>query len=407
MEKKELKEFIYFFTHNKTLTRNQQLKRDALLARDYHKLYNKRTISDIEENKTNTTNNKKTTYRRHRPGVNEKTKYTSPKNIQSFLKEFNQDDILKYTCHLIDADEVIYNICNECFTKQYDFTKHIELIIKRFENLKEKFKRNKIFLDNKMIALINTYLAGTTGKNDNRENKFWSSNNIDINWNCQQIHKWATEHPHLIPTPGKNIAKKQKNVGYVLPTAFISDVTGIRIKSFSDLVIFFKSQFHIRQDNSMFAILSKINDKWNPEDVIIKFSKNSFNNNIELFTDVDKFIQTYKKIIELCIEHRREKNEPVQIELSFYDDVSSNETYFFIHHLNTQYKKSSKNAIERIGTSHSELISHQINGLCDLYIEAKFSDKNCGIINLWNDDREFKFSQSKEDIEGVKYIMVF
>ena len=89
----------------------------------------------------------------------------------------------------------------------------------RFEKLKERFKCNNIFLDNKMIALINTYLTGSTGKNDNRENKFWSSNNIDINWNCQQIHKWATEHPHLIPTPGKNIAKKQ-----IMPNLLLSAI---------------------------------------------------------------------------------------------------------------------------------------------------------------------------------------
>ena len=34
MEQKEVKEFIYFFTHNKSLTRAQQHKRDALLTRD-------------------------------------------------------------------------------------------------------------------------------------------------------------------------------------------------------------------------------------------------------------------------------------------------------------------------------------------------------------------------------------
>ena len=35
MKQKELQDFIYFLTHNKSLTRAQQQKRDALLARDY------------------------------------------------------------------------------------------------------------------------------------------------------------------------------------------------------------------------------------------------------------------------------------------------------------------------------------------------------------------------------------
>jgi hypothetical protein len=75
--------------------------------------------------------------------------------------------------------------------------------------------------------------------------------------------------------------------------------------------------------------------------------------------------------------------------------------------LNTVYKKTSKNSTERIGTAHSNLISKQINGLSDLYIEARFGDGVSGRLNLWDENDEFKFQSLQEDITGVKYILRF
>ena len=410
MEQKELQEFIYFFTHNKCLTRTQKLKRDALLARDYANKLEKAGDLPEDQGKKEPIDNEggsEDKGKKHRTGIDEKTRYTSPKNIQLFLREFNQDDVLKYTCHQIDTDEVIENICKECSTEKYDFAKHVELIQNHFETLGQKFKKENIFLDSKMYALISTYLTGSSGKKDKREKKDWSSNGIEVNWNCPQIHDWANNHPHIIPSPGKNIAKKQKSNGYTLSAAFKSNITGTRVKSFSDLVIFFKSQFHIRKDNSLRKILEKVNDKWKPEDVQISFVENIFNDNVELFTDIDKLTQAYQRIIEICIENRRDENEPIQVNLSFFDDAESNSTFLCIHHINTVYKKTSKNSTERIGTAHSNLISKQINGLCDLFIEAKFGDDVCGKLNIWDSDNELKFQTLEDDIIGVKYILRF
>ena len=406
MDKKGLQEFIYFFTHNKSLTRAQTIKRDSLLARDYSELYTGNEKQLVNENAENQKKEKLSDADgKHRPGVKHDIRYISPKNIQSFLREFNQDDVLKYTCHLIDTDEVVENICKECSTEQYEFAKHLELIYSHFENLKTKFKNANIELSSKMVALMSTYLTGKSGKKNSQ--KTWSSNKIDINWNCEQIHQWTAEHPHMIPAPGKNIAKKQRDAGFVLPKAFKSNIAGTRIKSFSELVIFFKSLFHLRQDNSLRSILSIINKQWDQRNVQISFSEGSFNDSIELFTDVDKLIQAYQKIINICIDCCLEHDSPVQIELSFLDDPASKQVILNIHHLNSKYKKTSKNVLERIGESQSELIENQINGLCDLYIEARFGDDICGIINLWNEDKELKFCASDMNIEGVKYILKF
>ena len=411
MKQKELQEFLYFFTHNKNLTRAQQLKRDVLLARDF---VNKSGLSaNLSEGKVDDESDKdkntvpKENSLKHRSGVNEGTKYTSPKNMQLFLREFNQDDVLKYTCHQIDTDEVIDNICKECSIDKYDFAKHSELIRKHFDMLTRKFKNDGIRLDKKIYAQISTYLTGVSGKNDKREKKDWSSNGIVVNWNSPQILEWATDHPHIVPAPGKNIAKKQKSNGYTLPSAFKSNITGTRIKTFSDLVIFFKSQFHIRKDNSLRTILETVSTKWKPEDVQISFAENEFNDSVELFTDVDKLIQAYQNIVKICSKNRNNDKEPIQIRLSFFDEAESKSTFFCIHHLNTVYKKTSKNSTERIGTDHSDLISNQINGLCDLFIEAKFGDGASGKLNLWDEADDFKFQPLQDEITGVKYILRF
>ena len=425
MNKKELQEFIFYFTHNKSLTRSQQLKRDILLTRDYITLSKENednvteqsstvkgqdTIETKDEQSIKTKQFVSTTIR-HRTGVPDKVNYISPKNIQHFLRDFNQDDVLKYTCHLLDSKEAIDFILKECNMEKYDFLPHIKLIKKHFRNLTWRYKENNILLSPNMVTLISVYLTdadfnGLKTKKDG--SKFlWSANNIAITWACNEIVQWSKDNPGVIPNPGDNIATKQGNSGYILPRRFRSKITGTPIKSFSELTLFFKSLFHIRFDNSLQSILTFVNNQWNPEDVQVSFLENEFNNGVELFTDVDKLIQAYKSIIEVCILERKNTNEPIQIELSFFDDVESDSTFLVIHHTNSVYKKTTKNSIERIGTQQSDIISNYINGLCDLYVEALFSDGHCGRINLWDKNDKFEFTSLKDQITGVKYILKF
>lgn len=424
MEKKELKEFIHYLTQSKNTSREQRFKVGELLARDYVLTINKPQsgINDIFNNTDQVDNpqiqqskfaeaikvipkneidNKISSNYNHRDGV--ESNYISPKNIQQFLREYNQDEVLKYTCHLIDTDEVINDINERCKTERYDFFKHLLLIQSHFSELRNRFKRNDFSLSPNIITLINVYLSGRDFKGNLG---LWSANKINVGWGCEEIKNWATKYQGVIPNPGRNIACKQKNTGWELTSAFLSETTGVRIKTFSELVIFFKSQFHIRYDNSLKSIIEFANQKWSNKDIIISFSNNNFNESVELFTDVDKLIQAYKKIIDICLMHKL-PNEPVKIELSFYDDVGNMNTYFCVHHLNSKYKKTLKNAVERIGESQSKLIEKQINGLCDLYVEAEFSDNRCAILNLWDNSSKFSYNECSKNIVGVKYILKF
>ena len=418
MEKEDLKNFLIILSGFKNVSSQQRKIITSLLKRDLM-IDNEETSIDLNYNSGNKENKQHTesstgsifSTQHHRIGLGD-TEYINPHNLQYFLRYFNQDNILKYTCHKIDADEAIDIICEECNTEEYDYFKHIEIIEKRYKDLLEKFKNENILPSTKMATLISVYLTGEDIKGNTTDKSGelleWSSNRISINWKCEELKKWANENPHKIPNPGENIFRKQKNSGFILKNSFISKVDGSRIKTFSELVVFFKNQFHLRQDNSLYSILSNTNKKLEYKNVLISFTDGKFNKSVELFTDIDKLIQAYKKIIYLCVKHHKEYEiEPAKIELSFYDDDETKSTYFCIHHKNSIYGKSLKNLKERIGKDQSELIKKQINGLCDLYIEAEFENGEKAKINLWDEKKEMISQEIENDFEGVKYILKF
>ena len=208
--KQEILDFVYYMTHSKSLTRDQQARRDKLFARD--------SLS-IQEN---IFENEKL--------FREKVKYVSPKNLHIFLFRYNQDSILKYTCHEIDTDETIAEICHLCRTESYSIKKHTEIIVKAFKQLTKALKDDNVNLDTKMYALISVYLTGMTRSGQTE----WSTLKIKTNWSSKALFEWGDNNPNIIPSPGMNIARKQRNRGYELPKAFISNLSGNRILSFNE-----------------------------------------------------------------------------------------------------------------------------------------------------------------------------
>lgn len=393
MEKtnRDIKDFVYYMTHSKSLTRGQQAKRDKLFARDYG------AVKEDEEDSQG--------------GIspsNKRTKYIPYANLREFLYRFNQDSILKYTCHEIDTDETVKDICEKCNTKIYSIKKHSEIISLAYKSLISSLHNDKIYIDKKMYSLILVYLTGSTKSGQ----KKWSSLNIDTNWASKDLLEWGNNNPGIIPSPGRNIAKKQRNIGYELPSALRSNLTGRRILTLNELVLYFKSLFHIRRDNSLQDILKYTNEKegYKNSNINIVFSDTAFKNNIELFTDVDKLIQAYKSIIKICKKCHKE-GDSISIELAFFEE--GNNVYFCIHDINSIYGKSLKAASERIGEAQSVLIEKQINGLCDLYIEADFDCQQYARIALWNEHShplggQPNIETEKIDIcKGVKYILKF
>ena len=97
-------------------------------------------------------------------------KYKSPKDTHDFLVAYNQDSILKYTCHNIDDEDVINEINKECGVAEYDFDKHLHIIQDHF-NLLKKGR----YIHYRILNLISAYLTGKTMKGEASE---WSSSNV-------------------------------------------------------------------------------------------------------------------------------------------------------------------------------------------------------------------------------------
>ena len=350
----------------------------------------------------------------------------SENGLAAFLLAYNQDPLLKYTCHTIDegeikGDDIVDYIKKVANIDIYTVREHQRILQERFNDLcnekiidKEGKEKNKYFFSDKIKNLILVYL---TGKNYKGEKKEWSSDNIEMNWANEELFAWSDTHPNCVPHPNGTLKNKQK-VFFKLKRSFTSKLNGKRIQDFSKLVIHFKYLFHIRSDNSLRNLLEYRNEKWKTK-IDFHFDK-KFYENIELFTDVDKLLQIYDEILKNIAEtipednkkYRLKEGEKHKIVLSFYE--KGEEVYFEILHIHPHYPfylKTSNNAIERIGDFQTSLIN-KINGIANLYIEADFKEEGKSYrINLWEgkwdkDKKRHIRKVSKTEIPqvgGVKY----
>lgn len=324
--------------------------------------------------------------------------YINPTKLYSFLFNYNQNPILKYTCHDIDSSG-IQDIIEICKTEQYDFGKHIEIIKETYFNFEKKH-----YAPAPVRGLIRGYLTGKDYKGYELMSG-WSSDRIKINWSHQDIKYWSAENPGFPPNPSEGLIEQNEKTGFEI-NRFISVITGKPVQNFRELVIHFKNLFHIRRDNSLKDLIEykNLERKWNQKIEFI-IEENEFPKNIEFFTDVDKLMQSYTKIIELIIEQNKnsQASEKPRVKILFAEKENSLE--LSIHHLNSVYGKTIENSIERTGQAYTNLIRNQINGLCNFYVRADFGQEKYAKINIWNgEDRE---SQMIDSFNGVEYLFEF
>ena len=311
--------------------------------------------------------------------------YIHPINLYNALLAYNQNRILSTTCHPISRENidviVLQSACSE-----YNFKKHLELVKLNFKELAKKEK-----FTTKMFMLINNYLTGEGT---------WSSQNIKDSWSNKDIEDWANRNPKIVPNPDDILIEATENEGYKLERVFISKLTNKPIRNFSELVLFFKSLWHIKDDNPLQRILEKRNVDYKYEEwANIQFI--NFSQTLNLFTDVDKLVQAYSKIIGLIKENSNANHQKIVI--SFFEEASKK--VLSIHQLETYWKKPITDTIERpFGNSMLPIIEKQINGLCDLHIRAKFEDNQNYEVNLWNGKK--RNAKQIPMFDGVEYLLI-
>jgi hypothetical protein len=326
---------------------------------------------------------------------NDLPKYLNPIYLYNFLLQYNQNKILRTTCHDIDSDE-LESILEFCKTEKYDFKKHLKSIQDAYVKHEKLHKA-----PHQVKALIREYLTGKDYYNNISEG--WS-NNIKINWSSEELSNWVNLNIETPPNLNEEIAGT-KEIEILEFTQIKNAITAIPIQNFTQLVLHFKNLFHIKSGpQSLREIIKRVNSekKWG-ENIDVEFDEYLFTNNLEHFTDVEKLIQAYNKLVKLVIEKHQLTEKP-KVKLKYYQE--DQKVIFSIHHLNGVYNKTIENTVERKSSqTYTSLIKKQINGLCNLYLKADFGGLQFAEINLWNGvDRESKLIPA---FQGVEHIMEF
>lgn len=325
-------------------------------------------------------------------------KYFDPSHLYKYLFDYNQNLILKSTCHEIDSNE-LEDILLYCETSEYNFEKHLEKILEAFRD-HDKKKAPPL-----VKALIRGYLMGKDYKGEAISG--WSSHTFSINWSCVELLNWSREKHGVPPNIDEGLMEQIEKTGFEFNVPFLLR-NGKSIRNMSDLVIYFKRLFHVRSDNSLKKIITDENKAkgWDKK-VDFKIEDSNFPNNVEFFTDVDKLLQAYDRIIELILEQTGTQEIKPEVRLSLIEKDNSVE--FSVLHERSVYGKTIRNTIERPGTKYKGLIAKQINGLCNFYVQADFECKESYRIGIW-DQPELWISQKPqavrliEPIGGVEHI---
>lgn len=301
--------------------------------------------------------------------------YQNPENLFKFLFNYNQNKILKSTCHEIDENE-LSTILKYTKSENYDFEKHLKFILDEFKKHEKKY-----VCTHKMKSLIRGYL---TGKDfEKNEIKGWSTDEIKMNWSDKELKKWSIQNnvpPNLIQEELDN----REIVPFNLNPNLSPRNFNLTIQNFRELTLHFKNLFHIKFPNTLKSLienLNKENEYNNKIDFVI--NEKHFSNYIELFTDVDKLLQAYKIIIKLILECNKNENIKPEVKLSFFEN--SNKIYLSIHNTNNDYNKSLNATILRLGQTYTNIIKNQLNGMCNFYLKAEFKNEGNFKVNIWDE----------------------
>src|SRR5690606_24109098 len=279
--------------------------------------------------------------------------------------------------------------------EKYDFNKHLKAIHDAYANHEKTHKA-----PHQIKELIRVYLTGKDFYGN--ISKGWS-NNIKINWNSEEVSNWANLNIETPPNLNEEIAG-MKEIEILEFSQINNAITATPVQNFTQLVLHFKNLFHIKSgQQSLIEIIKRVNSEksWH-EKVNFEFDEQLFINNLEHFTDVEKLIQAYNKIIGLIIEQHALSEKP-KVKLKYYQE--NQKVIISIHHLNGVYNKTIENTIERLGQTYTSLIKNQINGLCNLHLKADFGNQKFAEINLWNG--KDRGSQPILTFQGVEHIMEF
>ncbi len=404
---KDKYDFIQELLENKKLTLNQrerllllakeEIKNDKILGKDLEERVKKLEVAKVTNGEIDNPNSEPEDSPENQT-TNLPKYYYNPKLLYEYLLTFNQDQTLSTSCHLCDSNDII-KLNRLLNITEYSFIQHRELIIDKFNQFNSI--QDKVNRDTRTL-----YSVYITGKNLNGDTIDKWAEKMTINWMSPNLTKWAEQNPHIPPHPDEELNKTGFMFNAITPEIRLLEKDGIcveHIQSFSEIVLYFKYLFHIRENNSLKKIV-KLNTK------VEWFDKIDFlydvDETIDYFTDISKLVQSYRIIIKMILDVTEERNlKKPEVEIKF----KSFEKGFLFSIIHKNSNGLNKNIDGRIiGNSFRNLIDNQINGIADFTIKTKFNDGLSYEAILWDykvrEKQKHYWIKSSEEVKGLEYI---
>lgn len=364
MEQKDLQEFLYFFTRNKSLTRRQLHKRDQLLARDY--MVSSESRPSIDES-----------------GLVDMGQCLlhDTTTIVDFLHQFTESDAkaLKYTTHIWDKN----------VNGDYDFANFREFknAYKEILEKREPTLRRIQPLCNHLWQIIMNFLI------NDEPNYPWSEFKLKIGYN-KYLEKWMNENPGKQP-----FAMPLRELPSNLQHNEI--VNGRYLVNFGNVVDVFKKCIEFR-DNDLFY---DVRDIFKSSDHIIDEEQLESLRGISFYTDTERV----KDAMKIIAGNMRPEYPSIIIRVYHHHDniqISITQVGSF----------SDKDVLDPklVGVSGvGQLceIRNCLKNLCDFSVESRFRVNNelkhCRINYLSSVEKEFLDVINSDECLGFTYILTF
>lgn len=316
-------------------------------------------------------------------------KYINPRNIAQFLTALNSNRILRSTTHTIDED-ILKELLVDMGINKYDYATHMKFVREEFDKLRKQFS-----LPTAILAKLNEFYFF--------EKKLgWSAASVKVSWSAPEIREWCKKNEGRVPNPGHDLDYSPPYLNNVI------NVDGKILNTFEDGINLLKTQIECRDESYLEIILAKINkEKFSTININIeKVSKT-----VRFYTDVEKVMQGYTSIINLCKDIRNQSKKSLKnlkIEVSLYTgSINNTDNVVILSILDKggMYNRDIDIRTFRYGVSYTKLIKNYLNGLCHIDLRADLPNKNSVFYRIWPEGG--KVVPLNEPVNGVQYDLIF
>lgn len=377
MEKinRDIRDFVYYMTHSKSLTIEQKKKIDLLLARDLSMPKVDKSISKSVENDENPLNTRI-------------CEFHEPQKVFEFLHKFTLNNTaLKYTTHFWDKNPSDDKYAYDNFD---DFKSKYKEDIEQGENNLDSIYPLCVHL----WEIVKNFLMQDDPKYS------WSEHKIKIGYN-KYVKEWMNANPGIQPAsmPIPAFPKELQPEGLI---------NGKVLSYFSDVIILFKHCIEFR-GNDLYLSALKI---FKSSDHILNKKDLETLKGCAIYTDTWLVKEALRIIAGNVIQ--RSMYPELKISCQTLTNGENKVTQLRVLQVNSFSNRDIKDAKIKASSTEGDFsrIKDKLKNLCDFSIESKFRIGNdfrhCRINYLSSDkNTEDIVFLDNEECQGFTYILTF